>query len=361
MEEQISIDLETHNRLKAMKGERTWIAFFNDITNNPERSSSVIIDDPSFKLEIKKIDLLTIRFLDLWFDEKKDELYNRKKDDWIKPAGTAESDKVLSGPVSPVLGDRPGGNIPRGKLTDTLPETGLICPPATGFKEIYGITPDWSFVDKGKKKSYRGLSLLAVQYAFDHVDEIFTSVQYQDKILEAYKSKKTVCPHSSLMSYSCNSLKQFIKDKKIVKLKSKQFKKLHIYPSTTELIDNTPGSMMSGIPPEDKPDSAHSQSGAVWKPEPDDKTESTWTTADEDMLRDNYDDVDKIVRLRLIKGKTREDIEQKIKELGLVKKQIEAILTDDEPPKKQPLKKKTEDLRELVKKREKERKKYGAG
>lgn len=297
-----------------------------------EEKPLIIINEDSFCLQVKKIDLLTKRFLDLWFDEKKDELYNRKKDDWIKPAGT-------------------------------------ICPPTTG----YGITPDWSFVDKGKKKRYRGVSRLAVQYAFEHVDDIFTSTQYQDKILECYESKKTPCPHSSLMSYSCISLKQLIKDKKIVKLKSKQFKKLHIYPSATGLIDNTPGSMMSGIPLKTptaieiieeelkKPDSVHSQSGAIWKPERDDKTESTWTTADEDMLRDNYDDVDKIVRLRLIKGKTRGDIEQKIKELGLVKKQIEAILTDDEPPEKPKLKKKTEDLRELVKKREKERKKYGAG
>lgn len=80
-----------------------------------------------------------------------------------------------------------------------------------------------------------------------------------------------------------------------------------------------------------------------------------WIDSDLVMLKDNYDDVDKILRLKLIKGKTRDEIEEKIEELGLVSKTIEStLLSREEMTKKERREQKTQELASLVKKRRKE-------
>jgi hypothetical protein len=208
------------------------------------------------------------------------------------------------------------------------------------------------------EKHVRGLgNEYVANYILEKTGEWFTTMDAKKIITKLYKDNGCKLDHGGLLSKSCACLKHLEKKGKIERgTVSKSWmktdkKKEKPASSSTVVIDD--GKIESTPTKEDIADATEILDIVYNQPG------SDWTKDEEEMLRDNYDDVDKILRLKLIKGKTREDIEQKIEALGLVNKTIENTLTEDEEkPKKQPLKKKTEDLRSLVIKRAKERKKY---
>lgn len=282
----------------------------------------VVINEQSFHLEIQVFDGTTQKFLEAWIDSKK----------ITKKEQTLPGDLTLIHPEA---------------MTDLLlsepSETLLI--PAEAHKEL----PD-TFIEKQKKtkvpaattkREYlpRGLGPQVRLYALNSVDDKFTIQQYQDKIREFYKNNAVPCRQATVDSISCESLKEFIKEKKIVKLKSKQYKKIQ-----SEIVkpkkqpDSTPEKFSSYTPQsfptateiiekeikEDKPPAESAKETAEkLKKEQEAETKrfhQKCTKKVDDIIKKSFDEhgVSGIYDQKLLSGFSMTEIRRRCQDLGLL-------------------------------------------